>query len=553
MSHMRPSVIAVTASIVALAVSATTIAGGNPYAVVFAPGASAPGFDDGTTFTFLDLPAINNAGQFAVEAHLEGGSVEFTDNIVIYKGLFTSPGGASIVAREGDLAPGAPDMEVFNFFDNVNIADTGRIVFLGDRRPAGSSSDGGIWTIEPNGDITDILLEGEQAVGAEIGEEYRSVIFSSPIGGDGTVIPVARAGFSNDGLWYGAPSMATQKVAIENEPAPLMGEDVLYGNLIRPRAINGNGLLAVESFLQGDNVDPETQNIIWMGTPAGLTPAVREGDQAVGRPMGTVINFPELGGVNDAGTVVYTASTRTEIQSRGVFDNYGLWTTNGAETDLIAYSGDEPSVLNEGESILFPRFPEINAVGDIIFTTTIEGEGVEFEVNDAALMIASPGAARGEIDYAIAMRAGDPAPELDGVFIFAGSGKFGGRFDYSFNGVGQAAILTSLTGEGVDSTNDEAIYLYDPDLGLQLVAREGDPLAGDMRGDDAPTITDLRMHDGTGGQDGGARALNDLGQFVFRVELSDGSWLFASAVIPAPSGAMALSIGALAFARRRRR
>jgi len=101
-------------------------------------------------------------------------------------------------------------------------------------------------------------------------------------------------------------------------------------------------------------------------------------------------------------------------------------------------------------------------------------------------------------------------PELPGANFLEFS-------DYSLNESGQAAVAATLeigTG-GVDGSNDGGLWFIDPDGVSQLIAREGDSLAG-------RTIASLDFFAGSGGNEGQLTGLNDLGQLLFQATFTDG-------------------------------
>jgi hypothetical protein len=90
------------------------------------------------------------------------------------------------------------------------------------------------------------------------------------------------------------------------------------------------------------------------------------------------------------------------------------------------------------------------------------------------------------------------------------------------NAAGQIAILCNLRGAGVNSENNEALWLQDEDNVLRLVARAGDTIdVDDGPGTDLRTVSILAFWPSCGGQDGQRSSLNDSGQLVFSALFTD--------------------------------
>ena len=103
------------------------------------------------------------------------------------------------------------------------------------------------------------------------------------------------------------------------------------------------------------------------------------------------------------------------------------------------------------------------------------------------------------------------------------SGSF--TFPLPLNGAGQTAFHSNLTGAGVDATNDRGIWVTNLDGVPTLIAREGDLF--DVNDD--PFVDDLRTISGTGfasdsgGEDGRRTGFNDAGQLALGLSFTDGS------------------------------
>jgi len=143
-------------------------------------------------------------------------------------------------------------------------------------------------------------------------------------------------------------------------------------------------------------------------------------------------------------------------------------------------------------------------------------------------------------------RAGQDAPGPDVLFR---------RFEYgtpASTTLVHTASTATLGGDGVDRSNDMAIYVEGLDGTLLLIAREGDAIdVSDTPGlPDMRTISLLGFVGGSGNEDGRSSGFSEEGQVAFYAAFTDGTQgIFVSdiAVVPEPSGTVliALALGVL--------
>ncbi|MFT3683583.1 MAG: hypothetical protein QM783_01445 [Phycisphaerales bacterium] len=142
-----------------------------------------------------------------------------------------------------------------------------------------------------------------------------------------------------------------------------------------------------------------------------------------------------------------------------------------------------------------------------------------------------------------------PGGAFDGTDI-----NFSSFSNVQINRWGQMAFTANLSGNGVaggPGGNNSSVWVYDPTLGLQMVARTSDPFTvmnGDVR-----TVQGYNITGANGGQDGRQISLNDNGTFTFALGFTDGSSGVFTTSVPAPGAAAALGLAGIASLRRRRR
>ena len=184
------------------------------------------------------------------------------------------------------------------------------------------------------------------------------------------------------------------------------------------------------------------------------------GDAAPGTAPG--VNFSGFNSpvLNGAGQTAFVGSlTGAGVDSA---NDSGIWSEGGGSgLALVAREGDAAPGTAAGVNFSFVNPPVLNGAGQSAFRGFIAGSGVD-STNDRGIWSEGGGAG-----LALVAREGDAAPgTAAGVnFSFVNSPVL--------NGAGQTAFVGSITGLGVDSTNDSGIWSEGGGSGLALVARTG--------------------------------------------------------------------------------
>lgn len=158
----------------------------------------------------------------------------------------------------------------------------------------------------------------------------------------------------------------------------------------------------------------------------------------------------------------------------------------------------------------------------VTFVAGLAGSGVN-SGNDGSIWRGMPGMLQ------VVLREGDSAPGTPTGVSFSGFGQSG----IAANSAGQIIIRSTLTGIGVDTSNNLGIWMSDPALGLVMLARKGTPFEvapGIMK-----TPNDFFIYTQTGGQDGRPTGLMDVDQFAFRAQFDDGTSGVFIATVPEPA------------------
>ncbi len=202
--------------------------------------------------------------------------------------------------------------------------------------------------------------------------------------------------------------------------------------------------------------------------------------------------------------------------------------------DLVAYSSQPSADGNGTISSLWP--PSVNGHEAVVFPVRFTGTALGALDDDAIYKGDSTLLVVPEIEDQIARENQSP-PEGGGVFASFGLSP-------AINDAGQVAFTANLRSTPGGTSDDRALYLWDPLQGLVKLLREGDVIDG---------RTVLQFSALVTRDFGGLRGLNEAGEVVARIQFvqpgGDGVYLFRlepvlSAPPPLPVDAMlSLSVG----------
>lgn len=299
------------------------------------------------------------------------------------------------------------------------------------------------------------------------------------------VAPVTSA---NDvGTWAGLPSVLSVATR-EGTVAPGTG-GALFGGGQFLAGFGDGGHIAVRSSLTGSGVITSggTANSVglWTGLPGSLGLLARENTAApgLGGALFAVGGFSSAAlTINPAGQTAFFANLRTAVAGVTAANDRTLWTGTPGSLALVAREGmTAPGTTGANFNVL-PSTVAFNSAGHVAFTGSLTGGDSVTGVNSSGLWVGPAGG------LSLAVRQGDAAPGT-------GSALFGSALDPTLNASGRVLFRSSLTGAGVDSTNDAGIWSGLPGS-LELVARKGDAAPGVASGVFTSVGTSLRQYSG---------------------------------------------------------
>jgi hypothetical protein len=471
----------------------------------------------------------------------------------------------------GQAAPGTEGN--FESIGPAVINDNGEIVFFGAlfRGEFGNISDRVIYRRDAGGMLDLIAREGHDIGGATLNQVFD---FRIDDGGRSTIRGTVGSSFA---LWNGLPGNMSL-VAQVGGPAPEGGN---FSSLGFPMA-GGNGYLG----FSGDTTDgATTRGNLWLYDGNGIQRQVSVGDTIPGtgsvfthllspqtNAQGRTLFYGSGGGASglfaaDSGTLTVVARSGDPVPGGGVndqFDGFANFSGNNSGQvvaqalvfDPVAQEGYDAIVAGSAGAVAlvardggavpgmpgvffgFGESPTISNDGRISFHTYLSGAGVNSGNDDAIFMGPAD-------DLRLFLREGDAAP---------GANAFFAGWDWPhMNGAGETILWALLSGPGVTSANNNALYFIDRESVFHLVAREGD--AFEVAPGDVRTIATAGFHRQFvthSGGDGRGISINDAGQFAMYMTFTDGSSGLFMVTVPEPTACLAAFAGATMLLRRRR-
>mgnify|MGYP001259607060 CR=1 FL=1 len=487
----------------------TAIGGPITFKRVAVTGDVAPGAAPGDTFSGLSVPAINDSGQVAFLGYLAAGS-----RPGIWSG---SEEGLDLIAMRDMPVPGGGASEEFQSFGAPIINDAGQIAFTAQLSGASVNTfNNNALFLHGIDALTLVAREGASAPGTEPGTTLGTVTgtafnqtpllnaagdiaFTSSVSGPDVTQ------YNDRGLWI-ATQTGLDLVAREGDHAPGTESDTVFSQSFSPGPVmNDNGTILFGGTLASlsGGISSEENQGLWLGSASSTELVIREGAQVPGLPNGNTFGgaYPHGIGMNNAGEFSLTSTLG------GSMGQCTLGGTADAMSSVFCVGtpapGTTPGTVFSGYT---GPIIAMNSNGDVAFTASVTGPDVDLTNHTG---IWSNGG--GQLHLVARKNSAAPGCGPDEVFSVISPPKI--------NAGGKAAFSATLTGEGVDGTNNQGLWAEDADGNLRLIIRTGDQLTvapGDER-----TVTGLViLADPAGGEDGRPRTFNNAGELAFLAHLA---------------------------------
>ncbi len=424
-------------------------------------GVQAPGLPAGVLFDQFAMPQCNSSGRVLAPTTLRGASVGTANDLAVYLESWPPGGDPILVLREGDPAPGVPGAMVGTMVVvEIGIAADGRVAaFSGLTGPA-------------------ITTANNQAL-------YRG-------------LPGSRAGM--------------ELLARKGEPVPGLPAGTNYGDFAACSFLP-SGDLIVRTALTGPAVTSAT-DLAFLLFPGGDAPPivlVREGTTTGGGQTFATLFAPILTNANE---LMFFGRLAGSPVVSGVFLGAGSVLGPYAGAGL---TGSSAQGLPAGVTIDVPNLAkfQFSSARRSAYFSTVAGAGVA-ATNDTAVF--SEGLL-GRGQPVLLAREGSVIVGVDPPQVFgSGANPFA---SISINARHQTAFFGILTGTGVSASNDNALWLVDAAGGMNLAAREGNPITlgpGDIR-----TIATLGYRLITNGARPTGHWFDDRGRLIAPMAFTDGT------------------------------
>lgn len=273
---------------------------------------------------------------------------------------------------------------------------------------------------------------------------------------------------------------------------------------------------------------------VFLATPGGaLTEVLRTGVEtpAPGLPGYNMSVSGVRIGLNNAGHVAFTGSV---VSTGGGGSGTGLFTNAGGTLRPVAVTGLTLDPRRNSALASVADFV-MNGEGRVTFFATV-GLGAS---SSTGLYQTEPNA--GPL-RALAVP-GDSVPGVPGTLRWVGFHSHP-PYALSVNAGGQVAFMSGLTGA---ADNQSGVFLAEPNGTLRGIAYPGQTWDLDgLPGGESRTVGSAILSTvSSGGQDGYASSLNDLGQLAFQIHFTDGTFgMYVVNVTPVPEPATVFGVGA---------
>jgi hypothetical protein len=322
---------------------------GLPSGVVF--------LNDGNDLSEVSDALLNDVGQVAFKMRVSGPGVNSSNDLGYW--IWEPLGGAKLIIRERDQAPGLPsgvtvDFSVFGGLTEFN--DAGQVMLYGLLQGTGvnSNNNAGTWLTNADGDLELLVREGTVAPGTSTNSVFAVVgQFALNNAGQAAVEWSLRGtGIGNNnrsGIWSHSGDGALELLVREGDPAPDTADGVVFDDSLDLEvpifadalSLNDSGQHAFSANVRGPGVTTANNFGVWAQDRAGAwrlivrTGEMLDVDDGPGIDMRTVQDIL-LGGdfLNDRGQVAFHA--RFTDGSRGIFISNVVAVPEPSSVGLIA-------------------------------------------------------------------------------------------------------------------------------------------------------------------------------------------------------------------------
>jgi len=504
-------------ALLAMAVPLPAFASGNfAFEKVMVVGDVAPGTEFGTSyapfpFEYVPMvPTIDQQGHVGFSSRLQGPAINATNAVGSWTGV---PGSVGLAARAGNAAPGVPSGTYRSFPEDFDLfAPLVGNGLVGVRATLSGSginfaNDNGIW-IGPQGALSLIGREGSPAPGLPAGITIAEPFFLTKMNSEGRSMvsgSVNGAGVTtaNDEVFWSDRTGSWTPILREGDQAPGLASGVVFGGAgqyigtgysFESQAFNNDGDFAAQANLTGPGITTFNNEALWVEHDGLLKLLAREGAHAPGMPPNVVFGSGVLA---DFGDITFNALEQAAFTARlgDGSATYALFTDHTGALGPIALPGTPAPGTTEDFGIV--GYQALSDAGRIAFRATLSNGG---QWPPLGVWWDQPG----EVGELMALVVPGMQLPSDPSITIISVGWIQG-----FNSAGWLAMRVSLF---VGQDFHEAMLLGSPQGDLSILVTAGDSF--DVYGDGSTYKEVSDFHFG---------GLNDAGQFVLRLNFTDGT------------------------------
>jgi hypothetical protein len=519
-----------TAGAMSVAGLVTTVAGQTvpvPVRVVALSGQQVPGGPPGMFIANSSLMtqqlSINNNGRVAFVADVDAPNEAERQAV-----LSDVEGSIRVVGLSNETQPGFPFATVFSGFNRVLLTDGDNLSATGSTRDLAGSQTTYLFK-RPNEPWQIVARSGSLVPSPEVGVSWFLSVgnfdsFRTNASGSGVVLSgltgTGVTNANNTALYRtnGASASMLLRLGMPTPPsiAPagnfFVGLNPFDGNIAVNNA--GDALFLTQV---GPQLSGSLRHLI-VSSGNSLRTAVRSGASALPQFNGTFSSFSAWR-INAAGRVAFSAEMDGTAPNP---DRSGLWVETQSGLRLVASTGTQAPDLAAGVllSNSFILDCGVHNNQTLVKFMSLAGSGVSVG-SDTGLYLFDGSNLRLVIREGVQQAPGLPANVALSNLFGVGTAP---AARIQLNELDQFVFRSNITGAGVDSTNDEVLWLGRADRSLRPIVRSGQTVDVDPR----PEVTTLKTIRSIGtfpasvGPAGGEpRVLNDNQELVFGVLFTD--------------------------------
>lgn len=373
------------------------------------------------------------------------------------------------IALWGTPAPGLADGVIYRLFRAPSVSSNGHVAFYATLSGPGLTqhSNFGLWCSSPAYGV-ELVTQGRDPVPPYTKESGTFNDFRDPVvnsfGHVYFAANIANPAFhAGQGIWTWSHDLGLRAAA--DYPVPLTAGGDVTGvyHLDHPFVVGEQNDIALTGDLDGPGVTVDNHLATWV---------IREEDgaQLVSRLASPMPGFPAdvlveaLGppNITPANDVLFV----TKLDGTGINrrNESVVWSVSQLAEPVVLLRGGMPAAgMAAGQNYsLFRAPPSVNVHGDLAFSAVMFPNSGITTATDGGVWVTGSGG------LTIVAQEGSDAPGMPPGVVYDTFSDY-----VAFNDRGEAAFQGTLRGDGVNGTNDEAIWHVDADGNVRLLAREG--------------------------------------------------------------------------------